>query len=140
MVETRSQEIERANVSLREYFEELRRNDLEMINRRFAEQKEAVQSAMQSAATAVSKAELASEKRQDAGNEIRQAMVDQQANFVTKPEFVGLERRTSILEGANNVAAGRAGGSASSGDLVFKVIAAISAILGAAGLLYGLTR
>lgn len=137
---SRSEEIKREVVSLKEYFEELRRNDLIMIAQRFAEQKESVAFALASADKAVSKAEAASEKRQDAANEIRQAMVDQQATFVTKVEVAGLERRLAILEDFASRAAGRLSGTATSGELAFRIIAALAAIAGIAGVIYGLTK
>ncbi len=140
MVETRTQEIQREVISLKDHFEELRRNDLEQINRRFAEQKESVNTALTAADKAVNKAEIASEKRQDAGNEIRQAMIDQQATFVTKVEFSGLERRVALNEDAISRSAGRSTGAATSSELAFRIIAAIAAVAGVAGVIYGLAK
>ncbi len=138
--ESRTQEIQREVVSLREHFEELRRGDLAQMDRRFAEQEKAVVAALASADKAVSKAELASEKRQDAGNEIRQAMIDQQTSFVTKIEVSGLERRIAVLEDFISRSAGRSTGITLSGDLTFRLIAAIAALAAIAGIIYGLTK
>jgi hypothetical protein len=59
--------------------------------------KEQAAAALASAEKAILKAEAAQEKRQDAGNEIRAAMIDQQRNLAGKAEtevrFVALETR-----------------------------------------------
>jgi hypothetical protein len=140
LTESRSQEIHRESVALREYFEALRAADREEVDRRFRDQERSVQAALAAADKAVTKAEIAAEKRADASNEIRQAMVDQQSAFVTKVELTGIERRVSVLEDVASRAAGRSTGTAQGGDLFFKVVAAIAAFAGIAGIIYGLTK
>ncbi len=140
MVESRTQEIKREVISLRDHLEELRKSDLDYINRRFIDAEKAVLAALATADKAVEKAEKASEKRADASNEIRQAMVDQQATFITKPEHTGLERRISLLEEATSRSVGRMIGTTSSSELAFRVIAAIGVIAGVGGVLYGLAK
>ncbi len=140
MAETRTQEIKREVISLRDHLEELRRADREEINRRFADQEKAVNAALAAADKAVNKAEAASEKRADASNEIRQAMVDQQAAFVTKVEVSGLERRILILEDTASRAAGRSMGTASSGDILFRIIAAVASVAAILAMAYALTK
>jgi len=129
--ETRSQEIQRESVALREHLAALRAADLDAINRRFIDSEKAVNAALAAADKAVVKAEAASEKRADASNEIRQAMIDQQAAFVTKVEVGGLERRLAILEDMTSRSQGRSSGVGQSSAVLYAVILAIAAIAGA---------
>ncbi len=140
MVETRSQEIARESVAIRDYFEALRKADLEAINRRFVDSEKAVNAALAAADKAVVKAEAASEKRADASNEIRGAMLDQQKAFPTKPELAAIERRVSVVEEAISRAAGRSTGTATSSELAFRVIAAIAAVAVIADLIYRVAK
>ncbi len=134
MVETRSQEIRREVISLREHFEELRKTDREEMNRRFIDAEKSVKSALDAADKAVNKAETASKERADASNEIRKAMIDQQSTFVTKPEHNALERRIAALEEANNRLVGadkqRTRGQDTGFQWVGTIIAAMSIIAG----------
>ncbi len=124
VVESRSQEIHRESVALREYLEALRLADLDAINRRFIDAEKAVQSALAAADKAVNKAEIASEKRADASNEIRGAMVDAQATFWTKVEGSGLERRVALIEEAISRAAGKSSGVGMTTGAIYAFIAA----------------
>lgn len=128
--ETRTQEIHREVVTLREHFEALRKADREEVNRRFSDQEKAVNAALAAADKAVGKAEMASEKRADASNEIRQAMVDQQGAFVTKVEATGLERRLAILEDITSRSAGKSLGISATTAAIYAAIAAAAAIIG----------
>ena len=64
-------------------------------NSRFEAAKDSITIALTAAEKAVAKAEVASEKRQDASNEIRAAMIDQQKNLANKGET---ELRFSMIE------------------------------------------
>ncbi len=129
--ESRSQEIHRESVALREYFEALRQADLDAINRRFVDAEKAVQSALAAADKAVNKAEIASEKRADASNEIRGAMIDAQAQFWTKVEGFSLERRVVLLEEAINRAAGKSAGVGLTTGAIYAFIGAAAAVIAA---------
>jgi hypothetical protein len=64
-------------------------NDMHAINnQRFEAQEKAVMAAMQAASTAVSKAEVAAEKRLDAVNEFRGTLADQQRNLMPRSEVL----------------------------------------------------
>ena len=68
--------------------------------------KEATAAALTSANTAVTKAELANERRFESVNEFRGALRDQQGQFITRPEYdtqhTALEQRTAKLEAFQN--------------------------------------
>ncbi len=129
--ESRSQEIHRESVALREYFEALRQADLDAINRRFVDAEKAVQSALAAADKAVNKAEIASEKRADASNEIRGAMVDAQAQFWTKVEGFGIERRVVLLEEVMNRTVGKSTGVGMTTNAIYAFIMAAAAAIAA---------
>lgn len=97
----------------------------------------AVEAALTSAKEAVTKAETAAEKRFEGVNEFRATLADQQRTLLPRVEgelrFVGVEARITKLESAQvESTSKRTGGK--------ELWAIIIAVLGAAALIYGLTR
>ena len=117
--------------TLREHWTALRKADLRAINRRFTDAEKAVGAALAAAEKAVTKAEAASDKRADASNEIRQAMLDQQADFARKIEVQGIERRVGLLEEFASRSAGKSTGITATTGVIY---AAIAAAVGIGGL------
>ena len=87
-----------------------------------------VDEAKQSSEKAVAKAELASEKRQDAANEIRAAMIDQQRHFADKEQT---DFRLKALEERLAVAGGRSQGIGIVVGVIFAVVSSVGAVVGA---------
>lgn len=80
----------------------------------FAAAKEAVTAAMAASEKAVQKAEMAADKRSDASNEIRAAMIDQQKTLASKAEtdfrFESAQKRLDLIERALAASGGKAQG------------------------------
>lgn len=99
-------------------------------------QAEKVALALASADKAVSKAEMATERRFDSVNEFRQTLSDQAAQFVTRREFealrmAGTERMDELKEWVDRTSGERSGGRAKVGDQR----AALAAYIGVATLI-----
>ena len=97
-------------------------------NQRFTDAEKAVNLALASAEKAVAKAEFASDKRQDASNEIRAAMIDQQKTLANKSEtdlrFRQIEQKLDELSSFRYSTSGHGKGIS---DLWGWIIAAIAA-------------
>ncbi len=106
-------------------------------NQRFEAAKEAVNLALTAADRAVIKAEAASEKRQDASNEIRAAMIDQQKNFANKSEtelrFAMVEKKVEELSSFRFSSSGHSKGIS---DLWGWIVAALAAGAAIAGYIF----
>ena len=89
-------------------------------------QKDAVKTAMASAQKAVDKAEAAQQLRNDAQNEWRAAMKDQQATFADKEQT---ERRLKVLEEARASQSGV-------GAFIISAAIVVSGVVAAAGFIY----
>jgi hypothetical protein len=66
---------------------------------RIAALQDAVSAALSASDKAINKAEGAAEKRADASNEIRQAMLDQQKTFASREALDALDKRMDLLDG-----------------------------------------
>ena len=95
-------------------------------------QKDAVKTAMASAQKAVDKAEAAQQLRNDAQNEWRAAMKDQQSTFADKEQT---ERRLSMLEQANASQVGKEKGVGISASVMVQIIASGAAAATVIGVL-----
>jgi len=84
--------------SLKEHFDALRQADKEAVATALAAAEKAVTAALTAAKEAVLKAENAAEKRFEAGNEIRGAMMDAQKNFPNLAQFDALKEQVTRLE------------------------------------------
>jgi hypothetical protein len=93
-------------------------------------QKDAVKTAMASAQKAVDKAEAAQQLRNDAQNEWRAAMKDQQATFADKEQT---ERRLGFLEQANAAQGGKERGIGAVGAFIIGAAVVLAGIIAAAG-------
>jgi hypothetical protein len=78
------------DVSLREYVETLIRGVEERAQARNSALEEKVQAAFESSQTAISKADVATEKRFEGVNEFRAALSDQASHFVTREALAAL--------------------------------------------------
>ena len=98
-------------VDLRAYLESIISERQRQYDVRFEAQEKAVQAALTAAKEAVTKAEIATEKRFDTTNEWRSAMSDRDRNYLTiaqyeadqattRTKIEGLETRVNIFAGA----------------------------------------
>ena len=78
------------DVSLREYLTALINGVEERSDERFRHMKEMVETAFENAQTAITKADIATEKRFEGVNEFRAALSDQATQFVTRDAMVAL--------------------------------------------------
>lgn len=82
---------------------------------------------------AIIKAEMAADKRSDASNEIRAAMVDQQKNFADKVQtefrFSTLEQRMGEISTILSTTSGKSTGIGASVALLLQVISAIVSVV-----------
>jgi hypothetical protein len=82
----------------------------EYIERRFNDQAKAIDAALAAAEKAVTKAEVATEKRFDSVNEFRKTLSDQAGSFMQRGEFVAqhksLEEKVSIYSRTQNMLVG----------------------------------
>jgi len=84
--------------TLKEHFDVQIRDNKEAVATALAAAKEAVTAALTAAKEAVLKAENAAEKRFEASNEIRGAMMDAQKNFPNLAQFEALKEQVTRLE------------------------------------------
>lgn len=84
--------------TLHAHWSALRESDKDAVTTAMAAQEKATAAAMAASEKAILKAETAADKRAEASNEIRAAMVDQQRNFADKES---VERRLKLLEDAD---------------------------------------
>jgi len=91
-------EVEWTIGTLNEKFDALRLADKEAVATALAAAEKAVTAALTAAKEAVLKAENAAEKRFEANNEIRGAMMDAQKNFPNLAQFEALKEQVSRLE------------------------------------------
>lgn len=117
--------------TLKKHFDALRQADKEAIDKALAAAEKAVTAALTAAKEAVLKAENAAEKRFEASNEIRGAMMDAQKNFPNVAQFEALKEQVNRLE---LVVSGRAKKSEGFGQLGL----AMGLVIGAAGTLFGI--
>jgi len=75
---------------LRAADDRLRTADMQYLNQRFMDSQKEVSNALQAADKATNKAEQNSNDRFTAGNEIKEAMKDQQSRFITRGEVYAL--------------------------------------------------
>ena len=80
------------------------------IDREFASSKEAVNAALAASEKAVLKAEVAADKRAEASNEIRAAMMDAQKHYATREGMDALSKRVDDLVNQQNIGAGKSQG------------------------------
>ncbi len=106
-------------------------------NEKFKAAKDAVNLALTAAEKAVVKAEAASEKRQDASNEIRAAMIDQQKTFANRSEtelrFVMMDKKIEDLIAYRSSTAGHGKGMS---DLWGWIVGALAAGAAVAGFIF----
>jgi hypothetical protein len=69
------------------------------IERRFADQQDAVGAALRAAEKATDKADAASEKRFEGVNEFRETLKDQQSTFITRTEVYALVGAAGVVGG-----------------------------------------
>jgi vacuolar-type H+-ATPase subunit H len=72
----------------------------EYIERRFNDQQRAIEAALSAAEKAVTKAEVATEKRFDSVNEFRKTLSDQAANFLQRGEYYAQHKALEEKVGA----------------------------------------
>jgi len=89
-----------------------------------AASEKATAAAMAASEKAISKAEAAAEKRSDAANEIRQAMIDQQAHFADKDQT---DFRLSALSKQLDLIAGRSQGVGLSMSALVQIVSTLAA-------------
>ena len=119
------------------YFTDLSKERERRIDERFAALKEATmlalaaakegtQLALTASEKAINKAEAAADKRAEASNEIRAAMVDQQKNFADKTQtdfrLSAIEKRMEKTEGSILTTGGRTQGIGASTGIIFQVL------------------
>lgn len=120
--------------TLKKHFDDLRNADKEAITTALSAAEKAVAAAMAASEKAILKAETAADKRAEASNEIRAAMVDQQKFFSNKDQtdlqFSNIVHRVESLE--QEIAAGknRAAGIVQLWGMIGAVIGAVVLILG----------
>jgi len=90
--------------TLKEHFDALRTADKDAVTTALSAAEKAVAAAMAASEKAILKAENAADKRAEASNEIRAAMVDQQKNFSNKEQT---DMRLKMLEDAMALGKGR---------------------------------
>lgn len=100
-------------------------------------QKAAVAAAIAAATKAVDKAESAQQLRNDAQNEWRGAMSDQQARFADKVET---NRRLGLLENANAAQTGKSAGVGMVGAIVIGAAVLLSTAIAAATFVYAVVH
>jgi hypothetical protein len=118
--------------TLREHLEALIVDHGHSDNQRFLSQEEAVDAALAAAEKAVTKAEVANEKRFDSVNEFRAQLNDQARNFMPRKEYEvqqeALARRLTALERSQSTSGGRTEGA----DVRFAQIISVLAVVVAA--------
>lgn len=114
---------------LKEHFDALRAADKEAITTALTAAEKAVAAAMAASEKAILKAENAADKRAEASNEIRAAMVDQQRNFASKDET---ERRLKMLEDGNASDKGKSAGFGQLAGLIGGGLTIVGIIIAAA--------
>jgi hypothetical protein len=95
---------------------------------RFEAQTSAINAALQAAKEAVTKAEIATEKRFAGVNEFRQTLSDQASTFVNRAEFTALKERMDRNEGRSSGA----------GTVLQALPVILGVVIAAAGLVVGL--
>ena len=88
-------------VPIKEHFEAILAEKDRSYKQRFKAQEKAVHAALTAAKEAVSKAEIAAEKRFDSVNEFRRTLADQTSTFIPRPEYT--QRLNSIDEKINAI-------------------------------------
>ena len=112
--------------TLKEHFDALRAADREAVSTALAAAEKAVAAAMAASEKAILKAENAADKRAEASNEIRGAMVDAQKSFADKAET---ERRLKNLEDKAIADAGRTIGASQLWAMAAAVVVAVAAVV-----------
>lgn len=105
----------------------------EYFDTRLDAQKDAIAIALTAAEKATTKAEAAADKRAEASNEIRQAMIDQQAGFATKETADSLSKRLDLMEKMAAASAGKSQGAGSLASAAAQVLTGLG-VLAAIGL------
>lgn len=112
--------------TLKAHFDALRLADREAVSTALAAAEKAVAAAMAASEKAILKAENAADKRAEASNEIRGAMVDAQKSFADKAET---ERRLKMLEDKDIAATSKTIGAGQLWAMIAAVVAAVGAII-----------
>lgn len=119
--------------TLKAYFEALRDADKKAVDAALAAAEKAVAAAMAASEKAISKAETAATARADASNEIRAAMIDQQAHFARKEQvdmqFAGLTLRVDVVEKSQASAKDKTIGAGQLWATIVAVVAAVATII-----------
>lgn len=113
--------------TLNKHWEGLREADQKAISTALGAAEKAVNAALIASEKAILKAEAAADKRAEASNEIRAAMVDQQRNFADKE---GTERRLKLLEDANLAGENKTAGVGQLAGIIVIIITAVGIITG----------
>jgi hypothetical protein len=112
--------------TLKEHFDALRAADREAVSTALAAAEKAVAAAMAASEKAILKAENAADKRAEASNEIRGAMVDAQKSFADKAET---ERRLKMLEDAHIADASKTIGASQLYAAAAAIVVAVGALI-----------
>ena len=112
--------------TLKEHFDALRAADKDALDKALNAAEKAVAAAMAASEKAILKAETAADKRAEASNEIRGAMVDAQKNFADKAET---ERRLKHLEDKDIADASKTIGVGQLWAMIGAVVVAVAAIM-----------
>jgi hypothetical protein len=113
--------------TLKQHFEALREADKEAVATALAAAEKAVTAALTASEKAILKAENAADKRAEASNEIRGAMVDAQKNFADRAET---DRRLKALEDARIAAANKSIGASQLWAAAAGIVIVVAAIMG----------
>ena len=113
--------------TLKEHFDALRTADKEAVATALAAAEKAVTAALTASEKAILKAEGAADKRAEASNEIRGAMVDAQKNFADKAET---ERRLKSLEDARIAASSKTIGANQLWAMAAGIVLVVVAVMG----------
>lgn len=117
--------------TLKTHFDALRLADKEAVATALAAAEKAVTAALTASEKAILKAETSADKRAEASNEIRQAMIDQQKNFASIDTIEAAKQRIDKLETALLTSGAK---SAGFGQLGTMLVVAI----GVGGTLFGI--
>ena len=93
---------------------------------KFTASEKAVNAALAASEKAVNKAEISADKRADASNEIRAAMIDAQRTFATREGLDALSKRVDNIAAGLSVSSGKSQGI---GQLVTIAVAVIAVLV-----------
>ena len=123
--------------TLHTHWTAMRAADKEAVSTALAAAEKAVNAALIASEKAILKAENAGDKRAEASNEIRAAMIDQQKNFANKEQT---DLRLKYLEDTVRGNQGIGLGATHTWQVIAMVVAAVVSILGIVFVIQGATR